>query len=95
MRISHSDAILLEGVVREVFDFDRAGMGGYIDADHLESAPFDAALIALAPLWQNADHEEMGEFLFKWEHRLRYEDDGPVNIREYIDELRSFIERLM
>lgn len=50
MRITHSDAISLESVVRRVFACDRAGMGGYIDADHFESAPFDAALIALAPL---------------------------------------------
>ena len=62
MRITHSDAISLESVVRRVFACDRAGMGGYIDADHFESAPFDAALIALAPLWQKADVHEIEEF---------------------------------
>ena len=36
MRISHGDAITLEMIVRHVHDCDRAGMGGYIDADHYE-----------------------------------------------------------
>ena len=53
MRIDHGDAIVLEGIVRNVFSCERAGMGGYIDADHFESEPFDAALIALAPLWKS------------------------------------------
>jgi len=53
MRIDHSSAITLESIVRRVHLCDRAGMGGYIDADHFEPSPFDAALIALAPLWKN------------------------------------------
>ena len=52
MRIDHGDAVSLEGIVRRVFACQRGEMGGYIDADHFESQPFDAALIALAPLWQ-------------------------------------------
>ena len=51
MRISHNDAIVLESIVRKVHLCDRAGMGGYIDADHFETNPFDAALIAIAPIW--------------------------------------------
>ena len=37
-------------------------MGGYIDADHYESNPFDAALIALAPLWKRGYVHEVEEF---------------------------------
>lgn len=55
MRISHNDAILLENIVRNVFNCDRGSMGGFIDADHFESEPFDAALIAISPLWQKND----------------------------------------
>ena len=62
MRISHGDAIALEIIVRHVHDCDRAGMGGYIDADHYESNPFDAALIALAPLWKRGYVHEVEEF---------------------------------
>lgn len=68
MRISHSDAITLEGIVRDVFLCNRGEMGGYIDADHFESQPFDAALIALAPLWQKAgfhSRKSLGFFYFR------------------------------
>lgn len=95
MRITHNDAIVLERVVRDVFSCDRAGMGGYIDADHFESEPFDAALIALAPLWQRADSHELDEFLFRWEHALRKDEDTEVDVNAYIDELSNFISRLM
>lgn len=95
MRITHSDAIALESVVRSVFSCDRAGMGGYIDADHFEAAPFDAALIALAPLWQKADFHAIEDFLFKWEHTLRSEEDTNVNVQSYIDELDDLITLLV
>ena len=95
MRITHSDAITLETVVRSVFSCDRAGMGGYIDADHFESAPFDAALIALAPLWQKADFHEIEDFLFKWEHILRNDEDTNINVQSYISELDNLVKLLM
>lgn len=95
MRISHSDAITLEGIVRDVFSCNRGEMGGYIDADHFESQPFDAALIALAPLWQKADFHEMEDFLFKWEQELRNEDNRNVDVKAYIEELDNLIAILM
>ena len=70
-------------------------MGGYIDADHFESAPFDAALIALAPLWQKADLHEIVDFLFKWEHILRSEEDASIDARSYIHELDDLVNLLM
>lgn len=51
--MNHNQAIELERIVRSVYDCDRGGMGGYIDADNFSFNPFDAALIALAPLWKN------------------------------------------
>lgn len=95
MRIDHSSAIVLEGVVRKVFSCDRAGMGGYIDADHFESEPFDAALIAIAPLWQKGDFCEIESFLFKWEHILRDKSDEPVRIENYIEELDELVSCLL
>ena len=94
MRITHNDAISLESVVRNVFSCDRAGMGGYIDADHFESAPSDAALIALAPLWQKGDLHEIEDFLFKWEHILRNDEDENADIRSYIRELDDLVNLL-
>ena len=95
MRISHSDAITLEGIVREVFSCERGGMGGYIDADHFEREPFDAALIALAPLWEKATFKQVEDFLYKWEGTLRSTDkEEPQITNTYICELRTLIEDL-
>ncbi len=94
MRIDHGLAISLENTVRSVYQCDRAGMGGYIDADHFEAAPFDAALIALAPLWQKGDLQEIEGFLYKWEHCLRGESDESVDVEAYIDELDQLIALL-
>ena len=59
MRIKHGDAVVLEAIVRGVFNCERGGMGGLIDADHFEREPFDAAIIAIAPLWENPLTAEM------------------------------------
>lgn len=95
MRIDHSSAITLEWIVRKVHTCDRAGMGGYIDADHFESAPFDAALIALAPLWKRTTPHEIEAFLYKWEHLLRGELDEQVDVQAYINELENLVNSLM
>lgn len=96
MRISRNASIKLEHIVRKVFVCDRGGMGGYIDADHFNSEPFDAALIALAPLWEKADLHEMEDFLLKWEYALRNEDNENIDdINLYIDELDNLVTMLM
>ena len=95
MRIQRNSAVELETIVRKVFLCDRAGMGGYIDADHFESSPFDAALIALAPLWQNADGHLVEDFLFKWEYELRNETTDDCDIASFIQELNSIVDRLI
>ena len=94
MRIEHSKAIALESVLRSEFQCDRAGMGGYIDADHFESNPFDAALIAIAPLWKRGDAKEIESFLTKWEYALREERADSHSVDDYIDELSNLISRL-
>ena len=95
MRIDHSSAITLESIVRKVHSCERAGMGGYIDADHFEPEPFDAALIALAPLWKEATFHEIEDFLFKWEHILRCETNEPISISSYINELDNLVNNIM
>ena len=95
MRISHNDAIRLETIVRSVYGCDRAGMGGYIDADHFEGQPFDAALISLAPLWIKSDLQEMKGFLYKWEYVLRSNTDvQSVDIDAYVNELDDLVSIL-
>ena len=96
MIIDHGAAITLETIVRKVHSCDRTGMGGFIDADHFEHSPFDAALIALAPIWKRADFHEIEDFLFKWEHLFRDDDnDEPIDVELYVDELNSIVNELM
>ena len=95
MRIGHGDTISLERIVRRVFSCQRGGMGGYIDADHFESQPFDAALIALAPLWQKADFHEMEDFLFKWEYAFRKENEDSLTTQSFIEELDNLVTNLL
>lgn len=53
MKICHNDAITLENIVTNAHhSHDCGGMGGFIDADHFETNPFDAPLIALSPIWK-------------------------------------------
>ena len=94
MTIDHGIAITLEHIVRRVYSCDRAGMGGYIDADHFESEPFDAALIALAPLWQKADYQVIEDFLFKWDRLLRGEEES-ASVEDYADELSKLVTSLL
>ena len=94
MRIDHNSALKLERIARKVFSSDRGGMGGFVDAGHFEREPFDAALIAIAPLWENGDSQEIGDFLCKWEYALREESDEPICIEDYIEELKELVTRL-
>ena len=95
MRVSHNDAIVLEGIVCRVYGLhDRGGMGGYIDADHFESQPFDAALLALAPLWNRADFHELEDFLIKWEDVFRRDNTEEIGNDSFVNELDSFVSRL-
>ena len=94
MRIKHEDAVVLEAIVRRTFNCERGGMGGFVDADHFEREPFDAAIIAIAPLWQRSNPKEIEEFLFKWESVLRDENIKDADIHTYINEFRSLMSRL-
>lgn len=91
MIISHNDAIVLESIVRKVHLCDRAGMGGYIDADNFETNPFDAALIALSPIWKTLPEETVEDFLYRWDCSLRKEDGDDANISQFIQELKELV----
>ena len=91
MIISHNDAIVLESIVRKVHLCDLAGMGGYIDADNFETNPFDAALIALSPIWKTLPKETVEDFLYRWDCSLRKEDGDDANISQFIQELKELV----
>ncbi len=93
--MNHNQAIELERIVRSVYDCDRAGMGGYIDADNFSSNPFDAALIALAPLWKNDSDRQVENFLYKWDHIIRAEvSPSDDSVKSYIVELERIVHDL-
>ena len=94
MRIKHDEAILLEAIVRNIYGCERGGMGGYIDADHFEGQPFDAALIALAPLWQRCEPHELDDFLFEWECAFRSGTEDDVDVNEFIQQLGTIVDSL-
>ena len=98
MRVSHNTALRLEEIVRRLFDYPvRGGMAGYIDADHFEREPFDAALIALSPLWKRIDKYELDDFLSKWDIIFRdddYRQFDPINEEEYIKELKNLLKKI-
>lgn len=95
MKIKHKDAVVLENIVRSVFSCERGGMGDYIDADHFELEPFDAALIALAPLWQSDDSFRIKDFLTEWESLLRGKEEKDVDVQLYIQQFRDLVNNLM
>ncbi len=89
-------ALRLEEIIRRLFDYPiRGRMAGYIDADHFEREPFDAALIALSPVWERVDKHELDAFLSKWDTIFRdndYHQLGPVNEEEYVSELENLLK---
>ena len=66
-------------------------MGGLIDADTFEHEPFDAALIALTPLWLKCRSKVIEEFLEKWGMFFQREELKDVNVKEYIQELQRLV----
>ena len=96
MRVNHNTALRLEEIIRRLFDYPiRGRMAGYIDADHFEREPFDAALIALSPVWERVDKHELDAFLSKWDTIFRdndYHQLGPVNEEEYVSVCRNLLK---
>ena len=95
--INHDEAIALEFSVRKVFDCERFGVMGIANADHLERYPMDAALVVFAPLYkEQAEIPEIDEFMDKYGCIFHFPDSYTYDkntVREYIDELRTLIDK--
>lgn len=100
MEQNHNHSVTLEHIVSEVFSCDRYGMGGYINSDHFDSEPFDAALFVVSKLWHkdvvNEIENELEKFMAKWEQTFRDKKimKKDIDIDLYIKELRNIIEIL-
>ena len=67
---------------------------GYIDVDHFESEPFDAALIALAPLWKKCNFHKLENF-FNWERIFRKGNEDNIIPNLFVEELNVLVSNLL
>ena len=98
--INHNDAIELEHIVRRVYDCDRGGVSGMVDADYFDDKPIQAAVLVVAYLYAHnliQDPYAFDEFLHKYETIFDYseENDAKNEVRKYIDELRVIVRRYL
>ena len=93
MRIEHNDAICIESIVRKVHDCERFGMAGIIDADYFENNPFDATIVALAPIWKNIPKNILETFVNKW--WIFKNEISELNIEEYKKELSDIVNKYL
>ena len=61
-RINRNEAIELEHQVRRLYDCDRGGVSGMVDADYFEGHPIQAAVLVVSYIYAN--HRESGPYQF-------------------------------
>ena len=96
--IKHSDAISLEHILRRVYNCDRCGVAGLVDADVFESNPYYAALLTVTPIYYSGmskDDHEISDFLFRYGVVFNYPDENLNDeaIEKYISELRALVNK--
>ena len=97
-RINHNDAIVLEHIVRRMFECDRAGVSGLADADNFESNPMDAAVMIVSYIHAKGlqySETEYDEFLSKYSTIFNYpdENDARNEVHNYIDDLTAIVDK--
>ena len=97
-RINHNEAIELEHQVRRLYDCDRGGVSGMVDADYFEGHPIQAAVLVVSYIYAN--HRESGpyqfdEYLNKYETIFEYPDENNAiaEVRKYIDDLSAIVNQ--
>ena len=95
MKFSYEDGVLLETIVRAVHLCGQGGFGGMISAQHFSNHPFDAALIALAPIWKRIDFKRIEEFFSDWEDVLQRNDVSKNEARAYVKALQALVHEAM
>ena len=98
MNINHSDALLLEAQVRNVYQCERFGISGLADADNFEHDPYSAAIMIVSFLYatgKETDDSKFTPFLEKYHTIFKYpdENDASGKVSEYIKELDDIIGR--
>lgn len=85
----HFISVSLELFVQEILGCDRGAIGGFVDADHFDRNPFDAALIAIAARYEKLDEDDVRDFVDRWVEELNAADE--VAYKQFVDELKSLV----
>ena len=98
MNINHSDAIMLETQVRNVYKCGRFGVSGLADADNFEHDPYSAAIMIVSFLYatgKETDDSKFTPFLDKYHTIFKYPDENDAlgKVSEYIEELDAIISQ--
>ena len=84
MKINHAQALRIENILENMFKCKRSAVGGLIDADHFETEPFDAALLAIGFLWGKIEYineeQEIDEFIVKWKNLRNQNQAEPIDV---------------
>lgn len=99
LRITDTQAMQLEYLVRAVYACERYGVAHMADADYLGLYPFHAALLILAPRLReskNCNTDKIVDFMDKYESTLTDSTVGKFDkdvIDYYINDLRALVRR--
>ncbi|MDD2401681.1 MAG: hypothetical protein PHI90_11295 [Clostridia bacterium] len=100
---SHNYAIKIEGLLRDVFDCDRAGFGGIADADFIERSAYTAIACALARYYgvvsekeQKKIEEYLNRYSFYSDKRLEdiIKEFKNSEVETMINEFKSLLKEL-
>ena len=96
-RIQHSDAVVLESIIRKLFKCDRTGVSGLADADMFESHPMNAAIMVVSYIHAKGlqiSEAQYNEFLCKYDTIFNYpdENDAANEVKNYIADLKKIID---
>lgn len=97
-RLNHNDAVELEHHVRRLYNCDRGGVSGLVDADHFEGNPMCAAYMVISYIYAKdlaIDNYQFDQFICTYEHIFNHYDeyDIQLEIKRYIDELSYIVDQ--
>ena len=100
MNMTHNKAILLENILRNVYDCDRYGLAGLADADGLERYPYNAAIVIIALIYSKyheSELEEIKEFgdRYSFDIQRHLDELDEEFIDNYIDDLRAMVKKYL
>lgn len=100
MSIVHVDGLALEGIVRDVYQCEYAGLCGMVFADNFEHRPIEAAILCLAKFGRTLAHNSdeynaVANFLSNWRTIFEHPDENPQYTGElFVEELQKIVAML-